>query len=100
MLKYVDRRKTNSSKWDGLKTVFQSEDLLPLWVADMDFKVCDCVLKKLDEYLKFGVFGYYVEPKQYKESFIKWEQAYHNYKVHEDWIRYSPGVVPAINWLI
>ncbi|MFC0906606.1 MalY/PatB family protein [Clostridium sp. MT-14] len=100
MLKYVDRRKTDSSKWDGLKAVFGSEELLPLWVADMDFRVCDCVLKKLDEYLKLGVLGYYIEPKEYKESFIKWEQTYHNYRVHEDWIRYSPGVVPAINWLI
>ncbi len=100
MLKYIERKQTDSSKWDGLESMFGATDLLPLWVADMDFKVCDSVLEKLKEYLELGVLGYYKESEGYKQSFINWEQTYHNYKVNEEWIRYSPGVVPAINWFI
>jgi cystathionine beta-lyase len=100
LLKYIERKQTDSSKWDGLESMFGATDLLPLWVADMDFKVCDSVLKKLKEYLELGVLGYYKESEGYKQSFINWEQTYHNYTVNEEWIRYSPGVVPAINWFI
>ncbi|WPC40811.1 MalY/PatB family protein [Clostridium sp. JS66] len=100
MLKYIERRQTDSTKWDGLESMFGKKDLLPLWVADMDFQVCDCVTEKLKEYLEFGVLGYYKEPEGYKQSFINWEKTYHNYEVNKEWIRYSPGVVPAINWFI
>lgn len=100
MLKYIERKQTDSSKWDGLESMFGATNLLPLWVADMDFQVCDCVIKKLKDYLELGVLGYYKESEGYKKSFINWEQTYHNYKVKEEWIRYSPGVVPAINWFV
>lgn len=100
MLKYIERKQTDSTKWDGLEPMFGEKDLLPLWVADMDFQICDCVIKKLKEYLEFGVLGYYKEPEGYKQSFINWEKTYHNYEVNKEYIRYSPGVVPAINWLI
>lgn len=100
MLKYIERKQTDSTKWDGLEPMFGEKDLLPLWVADMDFQICDCVINKLKEYLEFGVLGYYKEPEGYKQSFINWEKTYHNYEVNKDHIRYSPGVVPAINWLI
>lgn len=100
MLKYVERKQTDSTKWDGLESMFGAEDLMPLWVADMDFKVSDCVTEKLKEYLELGVLGYYKESEGYKQAFINWEETYHNYKVKKEWIRYSPGVVPAINWFI
>ncbi|QXE18015.1 MalY/PatB family protein [Clostridium sp. 001] len=100
MLKYVERKQTDSKKWDGLEAMFGASDLMPLWVADMDFKVADCVVEKLKEYLDFGVLGYYKEPEQYKQAFINWEQTYHGYTVKKEWLRYSPGVVPAINWFI
>ncbi|AWI03872.1 MalY/PatB family protein [Clostridium drakei] len=100
MLKYIERKQTDSTKWDGLEPMFGEKDLLPLWVADMDFQICDCVINKLKEYLEFGVLGYYKEPEGYKQSFINWEKTYHNYEVNKEHIRYSPGVVPAINWLI
>ncbi|AKA70036.1 MalY/PatB family protein [Clostridium scatologenes] len=100
MLKYIERKQTDSTKWDGLESMFGEKDLLPLWVADMDFQICDCVIKKLKEYLEFGVLGYYKEPEGYKQSFINWEKTYHNYEISKEYIRYSPGVVPAINWLI
>ncbi|ADK15945.1 putative aminotransferase [Clostridium ljungdahlii DSM 13528] len=53
--------------------------------------------KALEKYLKLGVFGYYKVPVSYQKVFMKWEQKYHNYKVNQEWLRFSPGVVPAIN---
>ena len=97
---YKERKNTDSMKWDGCKEKFGEENLLPLWVADMDFEVPSCVKEALMKYINFGVFGYYQPPKEYEEAFIRWEETYHNYKVSRDWIRFSPGVVPAFNWLI
>lgn len=97
---YKERKNTGSMKWDGCKEKFGEENLLPLWVADMDFEVPSCVKEALMKYINFGVFGYYQQPKEYEEAFIRWEETYHNYKVSRDWIRFSPGVVPAFNWLI
>lgn len=97
---YKERKNTDSMKWDGCKEKFGEENLLPLWVADMDFEVPSCVKEALMKYINFGMFGYYQPPKEYEEAFIRWEETYHNYKVSRDWIRFSPGVVPAFNWLI
>ena len=97
---YKERKNTGSMKWDGCKEKFGEENLLPLWVADMDFEVPSCVKEALMKYINLGVFGYYQQPKEYEEAFIRWEETYHNYKVSRDWIRFSPGVVPAFNWLI
>lgn len=97
---YKQRKNTNSMKWDGCKEKFGNGDLLPLWVADMDFEVPACVKKAIKEYVDFGVFGYYMQPEGYENAFIRWEEKYHNYKVDREWMRFAPGVVPAINWLM
>lgn len=97
---YKERMHTNSVKWDGCKKKFGKEDLLPLWVADMDFEAPACVKEALKQYVDFGVFGYYQPPKTYKDAFIRWEETYHHYQVKPEWIRFAPGVVPAFNWLI
>lgn len=99
-LQYKDRKGTNCAKWDNLEPMFGEEDLLSMWVADMDFEVPTCVLHSLEEYLKQGVFGYYNTPKEYYQAFINWEKKYHGYTVDREWIRYAPGVVPAIHWLV
>ena len=69
---YQDRRNTNCEKWDGLLNKFGNEEMLPLWVADMDFQVPKCVRKALEEYAKKGVFGYYKVPESFCEAFIRW----------------------------
>lgn len=97
---YKERKNTDSEKWDGLETQFGAADLLPLWVADMDFEAPVCVKEALKEYVDFGVFGYYRIPETYQEAFIKWEEAQHDYRVKSEWMRVAPGVVPAFNWLI
>ena len=99
-VKYKDRKNTASMKWDGLEAKFGKDDLLPLWVADMDFEAPECVKEALKEYVDYGIFGYYQPPKEYKDAFIRWEENYHHYQVQEDWIRFAPGVVPGFNWML
>ncbi|MCF2667933.1 MalY/PatB family protein [Faecalicatena contorta] len=97
---YKKRKNTDAVKWDGLKKKFGQDDLIPLWVADMDFEAPDCVKEALKEYVDYGIYGYYQPPKGYKEAFIRWEETYHHYQVKREWIRFAPGVVPGINWLL
>ena len=97
---YVDRKGTHCEKWDGLGERFGREDLLALWVADMDFRVPQCVLEAEKDYLDTGVFGYDHPSEGYYQAFMDWEQERHGYSVQREWLRFSPGVVPAINWLI
>ena len=97
---YKDRLGTDCNKWDGCEEKFGDENLLPLWVADMDFEAPSCVKQALKKYVDFGVFGYYQIPNRYYEAFINWEKTYHDYDVKKEWIRFAPGVVPAFNWLI
>lgn len=97
---YVDRRGTNSAKWDGLADMFGEEGLHAMWVADMDFQVPACVKEALHKYVEEGAYGYYKVPDSYYEAFINWEEKHHGLKVEKDWIRFSPGVVSAFNWLV
>ncbi len=96
----MTRAGTNSSKWDFCSQKFGDEGLLPVWVADMDFKVPECVQKALQEYVEMGAFGYFETPEEYKNSFISWELRRHGYKIEKDWIFFSPGVVNGIFFLV
>lgn len=97
---YKDRKCTDSMKWDGCMDKFGEENLLPMWVADMDFEAPGCVKDALKKYVDFGVFGYHIHARGYEDAFIRWEETCHHYQVKREWIRFAPGVVPAINWLI
>lgn len=97
---YKERRHTDSKKWDACREQFGEEELLPLWVADMDFEAPACVREALRKYVDFGVFGYYHPSEEYGEAFVRWEAARHGYQVEKEWLRFSPGVVPAVNWLV
>ena len=96
----IERINTNSVKWDGLKKKFGEDNLLSMWVADMDFKVPQEVINILNKKIEHGVFGYAEIKDSYYDAFIKWEEKKHNYKVKKENIRYSPGVVSAIYWLV
>lgn len=97
---YRERKHTDCIKWDVLQEKYGQDDLMALWVADMDFQVPACVQQSLREYVESGVYGYYKVPDCYYEAFIAWEKQYHGYEVQREWIRFAPGVVPAINWLV
>ncbi len=96
----VNRRGSGSYKWDGMLDKFGDADLIPLWVADMDFKVPPEVINSLKEYLDFGVLGYAIPPQSYYDAVIEWEREKHGYAIRKEWMRYTPGVVPGIFWTL
>ena len=97
---YRDRRGTNSLKWDYPARQFSRPDLLPLWVADMDFAAPECVREVLRRQAEFGVFGYPTSAEAYFEAFLAWEQDRHGFAVRREWLRYSPGVVAGFYWFV
>ena len=96
----IDRKGTNSLKWDKLEERFGDADLLAAWVADMEFKAPEQVIEALKEKVDFGVFGYTYAPESYFEAFINWERERHGYEVKEEWMRFSTGVVTALYWFV
>ena len=97
---YRERRQTDCLKWDGMDTHFGRTDLLALWVADMDFEAPSGVTAAVRAWAQQGIYGYYKIPDGYYASFIGWERSRHGYAVERDWLRYSPGVVTGIYWLL
>ncbi len=96
----VDRHNTCSSKWDGLKDKFGEDDLIAMWIADMEFKTADCVRDALIERCKHGVFGYCIVPDSYYETFSSWMERRYNFPIKKDWVRFTTGCVTALAWMI
>ena len=92
----TDRSGTYSYKWDGAYRYFGTNDVIPLWIADMDFKAPPEVVKALEERASHGIYGYTKEESEHKEPFIKWAKKRYGYDVEAKWIINTPGVVPAI----
>ena len=98
---FRDRRGTNAMKWNHLDRIgFRGENLLGMWVADMDFAAPESVREALRRAADFGVFGYDAAPPDYQDAFIAWEKEHHGFTVDKDWIRFSPGVVTGFYWLV
>jgi cystathionine beta-lyase len=93
--KIVKRTNTKSVKWDS-----KSEDILPMWVADMDFQVADVITEAIKKRADHPVYGYTMPGEEYYEAICSWWLKRHNFAVNKEWICYGPGVVPAINMLI
>lgn len=89
----VERRGTNSYKWDLPKR----EDIIPMWVADMDFKTAPCIIEALKKRVEHGVFGYNFVPDSYYDAVINWFDRRHQWKIQREDILYTSGVVPAIS---
>lgn len=98
--KTVDRKGTNSVKWDILKFKFRTEDVLPMWVADMDFEVAPFIIKAVKKRMEHPVFGYTFRNDEYYQSIINWNERRHNWKIKKSHILFSPGVVPAVNMAV
>ena len=97
---YKERRGTDCLKWDAMTRNFGTNDLEAFWVADMDFEAPAGVTAAVKAWADFGIYGYYSVPDGYYDSFIAWERKQHGYEVKRDWLRYSPGIVTGIYWLI
>ncbi|MFS1512837.1 MalY/PatB family protein [Chengkuizengella sp. SCS-71B] len=96
----IDRNQTFSYKWDERKKLFDSEEVLPMWVADMDFRSPKPVVDALINRAEHGVYGYSSSPNSYDEAVISWFEQRHDWKIEKEWLSYSPGVMPTIGFLI
>ncbi len=94
--KLTNRRGTNSYKWDEAG----GEDIIPLWVADMDFEVAPAIREALQKRVEHGIFGYTLVPDAYYESIISWFGRRHGWTIRREWIQYTTGVVPAVSAVI
>jgi len=88
----IDRTNTDSYKWDKYK----DRDIIPLWVADMDFKAAPPILKALEEVTKQGVIGYWHAPDELADVIVKRLEERHHWKIEKEWIVYLPGLVPGL----
>jgi len=98
--KIIDRRKTESLKFDGAVSRGKPADILPLWVADMDFPAPSCVLDALQKSVSHGIFGYTEPDSSYFDALKGWFTERFGYKFNPDWVTVVPGLVYAINMAI
>ena len=91
----IDRRNTNCVKYDNLANVFGSTDILPMWVADMDFQVAPEILDAARKCCEKGVFGYTFRSDEAKQAFADWVTRRHGWQVNARWLLSSPGIVTA-----
>jgi cystathionine beta-lyase len=98
--KVLNRKNTNSMKWDFAAERYGSSELWPMWVADMDFQAPQPVLDAMQEVLDHGIFGYHRRPESLKDATTEWIRTRHNWNVSNEQLVFTPGVVPAISHLI
>ena len=92
----IPRSGTNSFKHDGRTAYFGTADVLPLWVADMDFASPETVTRALQERASHPIFGYTQYPESAYEALMAWLKKRHNWEVAREWIVMAPGVVPSL----
>ena len=98
--KIIDRSGSGDLKHEALQPRWGRTDLLPLWVADMDFETPDFITDALKARLEHSLFGYTVEPEDYLPSIIDWVKAHHQWDVKREWIRFIPGIVKGIGLVV
>jgi cysteine-S-conjugate beta-lyase len=96
----IDRRNTACIKWDFSKEFIGEDDVLPMWVADMDFRTPEFVSRAIKARAEHEIYGYSARPAGYFQSIINWLHKKHQWKVEKDWIIFSPGIVPAVNFAV
>lgn len=95
--KLIDRRNTGAIKLDDRMKYFQKEDVIPMWIADMDFATPPFVIEALRQRLEHPVLGYTLREEGFYNSVVYWLANRYNWNVDRQWIVYCPGVVPAIS---
>lgn len=103
----IDRSNTQCLKWDFLPQFFGKKvrqgdpsKLLPFWIADMDFRAPEPLIVALEHRIKHGIFGYSGFSSSYYESVISWFKRRHNWNIQKEWFVYTPGIIPALNFII
>lgn len=92
----IIRRHSGCYKWDEAK----DDDVIPMWVADMDFKTAPCIVDALRKRVEHGAFGYTLVGDDYYKAVIDWWKNEHDWHIEREWIQYTTGVVPALSVII
>lgn len=96
----IARENTDCVKYDIRKLFFGTEDVLPMWVADMDFRTPDFIIGAIKERLEHEILGYSFRGKDFSRSIAGWMKKRHGWEIKENWVSFSPGVVLAVNMLV
>lgn len=96
----VPRKHTDCLKYDNVKEIFGTEEILPMWIADMDFKTPSFIIDALRKRLEHEVWGYTYCCRRWKPAIINWVQRHHNWTVQEEEIGFVGGIVPAISFAL
>ena len=96
----IDRRGTDALKIDAVPTIWGRDDLLPLWVADMDFATPPFIIDALRRRLDHEVIGYTLRTPQWASSIVAWQQSRYGWEIQPEWLNFVPGIVPGIAFVI
>lgn len=96
----IDRQGTDALKLDAVKTRWGRDDLLPLWVADMDFKTPEFITNAIKERCDRGILGYTCKSNEYFDSIIQWLNNRYDWKINKEHINFTSGIVPGIAFVI
>jgi cystathionine beta-lyase len=96
----VPREGTNCIKYDARDWMFKTNDLIPLWVADMDFKTPDLIVEAIKKRAEHEIYGYTFKPESYFQAIVGWMKRRHNWEIQKEWISSSPGVVAGLTLVI
>jgi cystathionine beta-lyase len=96
----IERAGTSSVKYDLRRMMFGTEDVLPMWVADMDFRTPDFIMEAIRKRAGHELLGYTVRSDEFHHAFIDWVSRRHSWELRKDWVLFSPGVVPALSMLV
>ena len=95
---YLDRRGTNCFKWDGIGEKFgvkHPEEIIPMWIADMDFRSPREVIDTIVERAQAQAYGYTIKKQEFFDAIIQWVDRHYHWKIEKDWIVFTPGVIPG-----
>lgn len=92
----IDRRNSRCRKWDNVEEVFGTHDILPLWIADMDFAAPPGVVDAINRAARHRIYGYHTRPQSFYQAAVDWVGRRHGWQVKLEWVINAPGVVPSI----
>lgn len=95
---YLDRRETNCFKWDGIGEKFgvkHPEEIIPMWIADMDFRSPREVIDTIVERAQTLAYGYTIKKQEFFDAIIQWVDRHYHWQIEKDWIVFTPGVIPG-----
>ena len=96
----IERKETDSVKWDGVESRWGRNDLIPMWVADMDFRTAPFVVEALKKRLEHEVLGYTLACKEWSESIVKWLRNRHGWAIRENMLTFTPGIVRGLAFAV